>query len=105
MQTVLKVLDRQIVIDCTPEQHRRLQDLAAALDKRLAEASGDPVRRLALAAIALMDEAQATSAALARARCEIERLSDMVVEARLEAGELDVEGERPASASHAAGMS
>ena len=31
-------------------------------------------------------EAQATGAALARARCEIERLSDMVVEARLEAG-------------------
>ena len=39
---------------------------------------------LALTALALMDEAQTTNAALARARCEIERLNDMIAEARIE---------------------
>lgn len=105
MQTVLKVLGQEIVVDCDPSQQRRLQDLASALDARLAATSGDPVRRLALTAIALLDEAQATGAALARARCVIERLSDMVVEARLEADSLDVDLDRPASALHAAGLS
>jgi hypothetical protein len=49
--------------------------------------SGEPdaMRRLVLTALALMDETQASAAALARARAEIERLTDMVVEARLEA--------------------
>jgi hypothetical protein len=95
MQAVLKVLDREIVLDCAEEDRRRLEDLAAALDARLQQTSGDPVFRLAVVALKLLDEAQATGAALARARCEIERLSDMVVEARLEAGGIDADaGER-----------
>ncbi len=86
MQTVLKVLNREIVLECAEDDRRRLEDLAAALDARLSQTSGDPAFRLAVVALKLIDEAQATCAALARARCEIERLSDMVVEARLEAG-------------------
>jgi hypothetical protein len=39
---------------------------------------------LTLAALALLDEAQSANAALARARCEIERLNDMVAGAQLE---------------------
>jgi hypothetical protein len=52
---------------------------------RLAGFSGDPdaMRRLALAALSLMDEAQAANAALARARAEIERLTDLLVDAKL----------------------
>ena len=44
----------------------------------------ETMRRLVLTALALMDEAQASSAALVRARGEIERLTDMLIEARLE---------------------
>jgi cell division protein ZapA (FtsZ GTPase activity inhibitor) len=84
---LLHILDQDISIDCAPHEERRLEDLARALDARLRSfpADADAARRLALAALALMDEAQATSAALARARCEIERLTDLVVEAKLEA--------------------
>jgi len=86
MHTV-KILNQDFAIVCADHETRRLDDLAAALDARLKGFSGDAdgVRRLALTALALMDEAQTTGAALARARCEIERLTDMVVEAKLEA--------------------
>jgi flagellar biosynthesis regulator FlaF len=56
------------------------------LEARAAGVKGDADanRRLVLTALALMDEAQASSAALVRARGEIERLTDMLIEARLE---------------------
>jgi cell division protein ZapA (FtsZ GTPase activity inhibitor) len=84
MATV-KILDREFTIDCEERDARRLEDLAAALNERVAAGDGDETRRLVMTALALMDEAQTTCAALARARCEIERLTDMVVEAKLEA--------------------
>lgn len=84
----ITILSHDIDLACQPQEEKRLEDLARALDARLAGFSGDAdaVRRLALIALSLMDETQATNAALARARCEIERLTDMVVEAKLEAG-------------------
>jgi len=61
--------------------------LASALNERLGGFSGgtDAMRRLVLTSLTLLDETQAAGAALVRARAEIERLTDMVVEARLEA--------------------
>jgi len=87
MQTVVKILDQDFAIACAEHEQRRLEDLARALEARLAGFSGDPdgLRRLVLTALSLLDEAQAAGAALARARSEIERLTDMVVEAKLEA--------------------
>lgn len=87
MQAILTILNRDFSVECADCDQRRLEDLARALDARLAGFSGDEdaMRRLVLTALALMDEAQATSAALVRARCEIERLTDMLVEAKLEA--------------------
>lgn len=87
MQAKLDTLHRAFTIDCAACDERRLEDLARALDQRLAGFSGDTdaMRRLVLVALSLLDEAQATSAALVRARTEIERLTDMVVEAKLEA--------------------
>lgn len=41
-----------------------------------------------------MDEVQVIGAALVRARCEIERLSDMLVEAKLEAPDAPSNDER-----------
>ncbi|MGE0742421.1 MAG: cell division protein ZapA [Hyphomonadaceae bacterium] len=83
----VQILGEDFAIDCAPADERRLEDLAKALDARLAGFAGDAdgKRRLVLAALALIDEAQATKAALSRAYAEIERLTDMVVEARLEA--------------------
>jgi cell division protein ZapA len=83
----ITILGHEIELACQPLEERRLEDLARALNARLSGFSGEPdaVRRLALTALALMDETQAASAALARARLEIERLTDMVVEAQLEA--------------------
>jgi cell division protein ZapA (FtsZ GTPase activity inhibitor) len=85
MRVSLSILDRDIAIDCTEHEARRLEDLADALRVRLAGFSGDPdaMRRLVLAALSLMDEAQAANAALARARAEIERLTDLLVDAKL----------------------
>jgi cell division protein ZapA (FtsZ GTPase activity inhibitor) len=82
------ILGEDYAIDCAPCDERRLEDLARALEARLTGFSGDASakRRLVLAALGLIDEVQATSAALVRARCEIERLTDMLVEAQLEAG-------------------
>ncbi len=87
MQTTVKVLDREFSIECAEGDCRRLEDLAATLNARLAGFSGDEdaMRRLVLTAPSLLDQNQAASAALVRARNEIERLSDMVVEAKLEA--------------------
>jgi len=81
---LLQVLGQDIRLDCAAHEQRRLEDLAAALDARLAGFSGDEagLRRLIVTALALMDEAQAKGAALARARGEIDRLTDMLVDAR-----------------------
>jgi len=86
MQAHLRILDHDLDIECEAHEERRLEDLARALNARLAGFSGDAdaMRRLALAALSLMDEAQATHAALARARMEIERLTDLLVDAKLE---------------------
>ncbi|OQW58138.1 MAG: hypothetical protein A4S17_12060 [Proteobacteria bacterium HN_bin10] len=87
MQVTVKILGADYAIDCADCDVRRLEDLARALETRLQGFSGDAsaMRRLVLTALGLMDEVQATSAALVRARCEIERLTDMLVEAKLEA--------------------
>jgi hypothetical protein len=84
MQTVLRILNEEISLECAPGDQRRLEDLAAALEARLAGFSGDEggYRQLLLAAIALLGESQAAGAALMRARHEIERLNDMMTEAR-----------------------
>lgn len=97
MQANVTILGREFAIACAEGDSRRLEDLARALEARLAHFLGDDdaMRRLVLAALSLLDETQATSAALMRARNEIERLSDMLVEARLEAaaaGEADDRG-------------
>ena len=82
----ITVLGQPVEIACQPHEKRRLEDLARALEARVAGVKGDAetMRRLVLTALALMDEAQASSAALVRARGEIERLTDMLIEARLE---------------------
>lgn len=86
MQATLNILNREFTISCTEAEQRRLEDLAAALEARLGQCSEpDATRRLVFTALALLDETQAAHAALARARCEIERLTDMVVDAQLEA--------------------
>ncbi len=87
MQATVKILGEDYAIECADCDQRRLEDLAKALEERLQGFSGDAnaKRRLVLTALGLMDEAQATSAALARARCEIERLTDMLVEVRIDA--------------------
>ncbi len=81
------ILGQNIDIACAGRDQKRLADLAAALEQRLGRYPEDldATRRLALAALALMDEAQTTGAALALARSEIERLTDMLVDAKLEA--------------------
>ena len=85
MRAILRILGQDIELECAACDERRLRDLAANLESRLSGCTGDAdgVRQLALTALALMDEAQATGAALARARLEIERLTDLVVEADL----------------------
>jgi cell division protein ZapA len=102
---LLRILNQDIPLTCAPSEQRRLEDLAAALNMRLALYSGDAsaMRSLALTALALMDESQAKSAALERARAEIERLTDMVVEARLSAPAAALDDERGRVASLHAG--
>jgi cell division protein ZapA (FtsZ GTPase activity inhibitor) len=87
MQAIVKILGEDYAIACAEGDERRLRDLAEALEARLQGFSGDAPakRRLVLTALALMDEVQATSAALERSRREIERLTDMLVEAKIEA--------------------
>lgn len=82
----ITVLNRPFTIDCTAAEERRIEDLAKALDARLKACSEpDQLRKVVFTALALMDEVQTTHAALARSHCEIERLTDMVVEAKIEA--------------------
>lgn len=85
MQKTLEILGQSYALECADCDERRLEDLARALEARLNGYSGDGVRRLVLTALTLIDEAQATSAALERARHEIERLTDLIVDAKLEA--------------------
>ncbi len=82
---LLKVLDQDIKLNCGAHEQRRLEDLAAALNARLAGFEGDAnaMRRLVITALALLDETQVKAAALHRARGEIERLTDLVGDARL----------------------
>ena len=64
MQAILRILNEEFSLDCAPAEQRRLEDLASALDARLAGFSCDAegYRRLVLTALSLLDEAQATSA-------------------------------------------
>lgn len=81
------VLGHSVAIKCSERDCRRLEDLAASLNERLGrtiEGQND-TSKLVLLALSLLDEVQAKGAALALARHEIERLTDMVVEAKLEA--------------------
>jgi cell division protein ZapA (FtsZ GTPase activity inhibitor) len=82
----MTILGQTVELECQPHEQKRLEDLARALEARAAGVKGDAdaSRRLILTALALIDEAQASSAALVRARGEIERLTDMLIEARLE---------------------
>ena len=96
MQVTLTILGRDYVIDCAETDQRRLEDLAHALNSRLARFNddADAQERLVLTALSLMDEVQVIGAALVRSRCEIERLTDMLVEAKLEAPHAPVNDER-----------
>ncbi|MDX2276110.1 MAG: cell division protein ZapA [Hyphomonadaceae bacterium] len=78
-EITLRVGDQKVAINCAPHEQRRLGDLAALLESRLAVFAGEPeaTRKLVLTALALMDEAQSAGAALARARAEIDRLNDL----------------------------
>lgn len=81
----LKIQDRDVSVACAAHDQRRLEDLAKLLNTRLAAfpAEMDACERLALTALSLLDETQARAAALVRARGEIERLTDMLVEERV----------------------
>jgi cell division protein ZapA (FtsZ GTPase activity inhibitor) len=83
----ITILGQSFAITCEGRDQKRLEDLAAALDARLARfpAETDALSRLVLAALSLLDETQTTGAALALARSEIERLTDLLVDAKLEA--------------------
>ncbi|MBC7769807.1 MAG: cell division protein ZapA [Phycisphaerales bacterium] len=96
MQVIVNILNRDFTIECREGDCRRLEDLAQTLNARLAHFSGDEdaTRRLVLTALSLIDENQAASAALVRARYEIERLSDMLVEAQLESASPSVIDDR-----------
>ncbi len=85
MRLVLSVLGEEIALESAPEEERRLRDLAALLEARLRALGAEKAssEHLLIIALSLMDEVQAARAALARAHGEIERLNDMVVEARL----------------------
>ena len=98
---LLRILNQDVPLTCAAHEQRRLEDLAVLLNARLAAYEGDAsaMRSLALTALALMDENQAKSAALARAMGEVERLSDIVVEARLAAPAAALDDERGRVAS------
>jgi cell division protein ZapA (FtsZ GTPase activity inhibitor) len=87
MQARVTILGEDYLIECAECDQRRIEDLARALEERLQGYAGDAaaMRRIVLTALGLMDEVQAQSAALVRARNEIERLTDMLVEAKIEA--------------------
>lgn len=79
-ETVLTVLGERIRVSCPPEEARRLADLAAALETRLGGGAPMGARLLVLLALGLLDEAQGAAAALQRARCEIDRLNELIAE-------------------------
>ena len=89
MRLVLTILDEEIVLESAPEEERRLRDLAATLEARIRALGAEKAtsQSLSIIALSLLDEVQAARAALARAHGEIERLNDMVVDARLASGE------------------
>ena len=84
-EAVLHVAGQDVRLHCEAREQRRLEDLAAVLEQRLDGIAGDSaaMRQLVLVALSLLDEAQTSGAALARARAEIERLTDLLLEARL----------------------
>ena len=86
MQASFTIMGRAFAIECDEGEQRRLEDLARALNARLESfpADADATQRLTLTALSLMDEVQVIGAALVRSRCEVERLTDMLVEAKLE---------------------
>lgn len=92
----LRILGKDVALNCADHETRRLQDLAALLNTRLAAypTDQDVHCRLALTALALLDETQARAAALMRARAEIDRLTDMLLEARLSTQAANVDDER-----------
>jgi len=83
-EAMLHVAGRDFRLECAAAEQRRLEDLAAALEQRLVGLSGDEaaMRQLVFVSLSLLDEAQASGAALARAWAEIEYLTDLVLEAR-----------------------
>jgi len=87
MQAVLRVMGEEIRIDCAESEVRRLQDLTAALEARLAAFTGDAsaVKRLTIVSLSLLDEVQAKAAALARAHGEIEHLAEVLAQAQIDA--------------------
>jgi cell division protein ZapA (FtsZ GTPase activity inhibitor) len=89
----VSVLNQEFAIPCEANEEHRLEDLARALETRL-QGCREPnlTRRLMLTALSLMDEVQAAHCALARSRCEIERLTDLVVDARMEAERAGADG-------------
>ena len=89
MTAIVTVLDEEFRVECSAGDQRRLEDLAKALEVRTSGLTGESsdIRKLILTALALMDEAQSTGAALVRARGEIEQLNDMIAEANLDAAE------------------
>ncbi|MBY0564966.1 MAG: cell division protein ZapA [Hyphomonadaceae bacterium] len=95
------VLGEDIALSCEQRDEQRIADLAAALERRISVYPGDApkTQRLLLTALCLLDEVQAKSAALALARSEIERLTDLVVEAKLEAETQTVNEDRGRVAS------
>ena len=83
-EALLHVAGRDFRLQCAAAEQRRLEDLAAALEQRLIGFNGDEaaMRQLVFISLSLLDEAQASGAALARAWAEIEHLTDLVLEAR-----------------------
>ena len=80
---VLRVGGEAHALDCDAQDMRRLEDLAAELETRLAAFPQDvpAVRRLALTALSLLNECQQAGAAAARAHVEIDRLQDVLAAA------------------------
>ncbi len=88
MTVTVSILGEDFRLQCAAGEQRRIEDLAKALEARVAaEGETSDLRKLILTALALMDEAQTTGAALVRARGEIERLNDMIAEASIDTAE------------------
>jgi len=88
MTVTVRILGEDFRLQCNAGEQRRIEDLAKALEARVAaEGETGDLRKLILTALGLIDEAQTTGAALVRARGEIERLNDMIAEANIESAE------------------